>query len=168
MLLSSEGINWPSYIASPSDSIPNYFGPLVIETVDSTRDNVTLRFPHELAPRFSPTFHTSVVKPFVSRLTAFPSWRDDYERPMPVDVLDGQELFEVDRIVEKRTLRSGKVEYLLGFRGYPDSHNQWYPFNRNALHDWKDEWGLLERFDPTVGPYPTPPIIRRSTRSSRR
>ena len=154
VLLSSEGINWPSLITSPSESIPSYFGPLEVIAVDSARDNLTLKFPHVLAPRFCPTFHVSVVKPYVSRTKSFPSWRDSYDRPLPVVGIDGQELFEVDRVLDKRILRkSKKVEYLLGFRGYPDSHNQWYPFNPLSHDEWINEWNLLQAFDPSVGPF---------------
>ena len=39
--LNSDGINWPSYSDSPSESIPNYFGPFEITHVDNSRDNIT-------------------------------------------------------------------------------------------------------------------------------
>ena len=63
--------------------------------------------------------------------------------------------------LDKRVLKkSKKVEYLLGFKGYPDSHNQWYPFNPNSHADWSQEWHLLQAFDPSVGAFtdstPTP------------
>lgn len=170
VMLLSEGIHWPSLANSPSESIPNYFGPLEVTAVDTTRDNLTLKFPHALAARFCPTFHTSVVKPYVSRLAMFPAWRDSFDRPLPTVGLDGQDLFEVDRVLDKRVLKkSKKVEYLLGFKGYPDSHNQWYPFHPNSHADWSQEWHLLQAFDPSVGAFTdsTPTPVRRSTRSRR-
>ena len=170
VLLSSDGIHWPSLINSPSESVPNYFGPLEVTAIDSNRDNLTLKFPYKLAPRFLPTFHVSVVKPYVSRLTKFPSWRDTYERPLPIVDIDGTELFEVDRVLGKRVLKkSKKVEYLLGFKGYPDSHNQWYPFNPASRDEWINEWQLLQAFDPSVGPFAISARspVRRSTRTRR-
>ena len=80
-------------------------------------------------------------------------------------------MFGLDGLVlDKRVLKkSKKVEYLLGFKGYPDSHNQWYPFNPNSHADWSQEWHLLQAFDPSVGAFTdsTPTPVRRSTRSRR-
>ena len=134
--------------------------------LDLSRDNVTLAFPRFLQhKRFCPTFHTSRIKPFWNRTDVFPTWRDQYERPASVSVTSThQDLFEIDRIVSKRTRRN-RSEYLVGFRGYPDHANEWHPFNPRDTTDWHDDWNLLYTFDPSVGPSPPPPSPLRPTPS---
>ncbi|CAF0954070.1 unnamed protein product [Adineta steineri] len=41
---------------------------------------------------------------------------------------EGVERFEIERIVEKR-YRNDRLEYLIKWRGYPDSQNTWEPSN---------------------------------------
>ena len=76
----------------------------------------------------------------------------------------------MDRVLDELVLKkSKKVEYLLGFKGYPNSHNQWYPFNPNPYAEWSQEWHLLQAFDRSVGAFTdskTAPA-RRLTRSRR-
>src|SRR6202790_4614841 len=49
----------------------------------------------------------------------------NYERPPP-DLIDGEEEYEVERIIESRRFgRNRKVQYLVKWKGYPDSENQW-------------------------------------------
>ena len=171
VFLSSDGINWPSYSSSPKESIPSYLGPFFISHVDRNRDNVTLLFPEQIQrSRFHPTFHTSKLKPFSDRALLFPDWQDQFERPGPI--LGSSNLFEVDRILNKRSFRK-QTQYLIGFRGYPNSANEWQTFNPKLPHEWIDEWAILQAFDPSVGPIPsrdsTPysrPCIKTSSSSS--
>ncbi len=39
---------------------------------------------------------------------------------------EGGERFEIERIVDKR-YRNDQIEYLIKWRGYPDSQNTWEP-----------------------------------------
>ena len=39
---------------------------------------------------------------------------------------EGGERFEIERIVDKR-YRNDRLEYLIKWRGYPDSQNTWEP-----------------------------------------
>lgn len=39
---------------------------------------------------------------------------------------EGVERYEIERIVDKRA-RGDRVEYLIKWRGYPDSQNTWEP-----------------------------------------
>ncbi len=39
---------------------------------------------------------------------------------------EGSERFEIERIVDKR-YRNDRLEYLIKWRGYPDSQNTWEP-----------------------------------------
>ena len=70
----------------------------------------------------------------------------------------------MDRILNKRSFRK-QVQYLIGFRGYPDSANEWQTFNPKLPHEWLDEWAILQTFDPSVGPAPS--AVRDSKPSSR-
>ena len=177
--LSSEGINWPSYASSPTESIPNYFGPFAISAVDRARENVTLVLPTTAPSSLFPTFHVSKVKPAISREEAFPAFIDPHERPGPID----GDKFELEKIVASRT-RYNRREFLVKYKGYPDSHNQWFPFNLNNLADWLDDWDLVVDFDASLaslhpdpsqqqkknakpqGPAPVAPLVqlRRSPR----
>jgi hypothetical protein len=48
-----------------------------------------------------------------------------YERPPPVLVEDGEEFFEIERILKERKVRGGKRQYLIKWKGYPDTDNTW-------------------------------------------
>ena len=45
---------------------------------------------------------------------------------------DGGERFEIERIVEKR-YRNNRLEYLIKWRGYPNSENTWEPCNYSFI-----------------------------------
>lgn len=147
--LDSEGINWPSYSNSPSESIPNYLGPFEIVHVDHDRDNVTLRLPNNAPKNLHPVFHVSKLKPAISRNMVFPDFVEVHSRPDPVRVSDtGTEFYEVEKIIQART-RHKRTEFLVKFQGYPDSHNEWYPFIPSQWEDWKDDWHHIIAFDPS-------------------
>jgi len=105
--------------------------------------------------RLHNTFHVSKLKKSVNRQDLFPEWKDPFERPGPVD---GGDRYEVDRILDRRTHRRQR-QYLVGFKGYPDSHNEWQTLDPSKPEDWKDEWHLLQAYDPSVEALkpPTPP-----------
>jgi hypothetical protein len=49
----------------------------------------------------------------------------NYERPPP-DLINGEEEYEIERVVDSRRHgRGGKIQYLVKWKGYPDSENQW-------------------------------------------
>ena len=92
-----------------------------------------------LHSRFWPTFHVSHLKKYQSREAAFPTWRDEYERPDPTaHSSTGQPLFEVDRILGHKKYGRNKYEFLIGFKGYPDSQREPQIFNPLDPYDWKD------------------------------
>ena len=61
-----------------------------------------------------------------------------------------------------------KVEYLIGFKGYPDSHNEWQVFDPNNSLSWFAEWDILQQFDPSVGSKPKSPAAPSSLVMPRR
>jgi hypothetical protein len=154
VLLSSDGIHWPAYSDSPSSAIPKFYGPFQVLAVDNEKENVTLMLPDSLAKtRLHPVFHVSKLKPFHDRLDAFPDFVESFSRPQAVSSnQEGEELFEIDRILNKR-IRNKHPEYLVHFKGYPDSHAQWEPLTKSNRHTWESDWSLLLEFDPSVGPF---------------
>jgi hypothetical protein len=68
-----------------------------------------------------PVFHADLLTPY--KETAFHG--RNFDRPLP-DLIDGEEQYEVERILDSRQHGRGRqVQYLVKWKGYPDSDNQW-------------------------------------------
>jgi hypothetical protein len=66
-------------------------------------------------------FHTDLLTPY--RET--PTHGANYQRPPP-DLVDGVEEYEVEKVLDSRRYGRGrKLQYLIAWKGYPDSDNQW-------------------------------------------
>ena len=66
-------------------------------------------------------FHVDLLTPY--RETEFHG--RNYERPPP-DLVEGEEEYEVERVLDSRRHGRGKcLQYLVKWKGYPDSENQW-------------------------------------------
>jgi hypothetical protein len=77
-------------------------------------------------------FHTDLLTPY--RET--PTHGANYQRPPP-DLVEGVEEYEVERILDSRRYGRGrKLQYLIAWKGYPDSDNQWV--------NWDDVEGAQE------------------------
>jgi hypothetical protein len=60
----------------------------------------------------------------------------NYQRPPP-DLVDGMEEYEVKKVLDSRRHgRRHKLQYLIAWKGYPDSNNQWV--------NWDDAEGAEE------------------------
>jgi len=97
---------------------PRRHGPFKIVQVMS---NVNYRL--ELPTQWSihPVFHTDLLTPYRETPTHGPN----YTRPSP-DLVDGSEEYEVEKILDLRHFgRRHKLQYLVKWKGYPDSDNQW-------------------------------------------
>jgi hypothetical protein len=71
--------------------------------------------------RIHDVFHVDLLTPY--RETDFHG--RNYERPPP-DLINGEEEYEIERVVDSRRHgRGGKIQYLIKWKGYPDSENQW-------------------------------------------
>ncbi|KAI0074322.1 hypothetical protein K474DRAFT_1579364, partial [Panus rudis PR-1116 ss-1] len=90
-----------------------------------------------------PTFHASLLKPFVPNdPVLFPS--REHEQPPPITV-DGHDEYFVDRVLDRRRRGVG-FQYLVRWRGYGPEHDQWLRGadlkDVQALHDYLFENGL--------------------------
>ena len=112
-----------------------YIGPFVIRRKVSAVA-YELQLPATL--RVHPVFHVSKLKPYRDGAATFPARRQVVDRPPPelIDE-DGEEQWEVDAILKKRTIQRGRarhprIEYLVRWRGYPEWEATWEPLQHLA------------------------------------
>ena len=82
----------------------------------------------ELPPQWKihDVFHADLLTPYHETELHGPN----FTRPPP-DLIDGEEEYEIEEIVQSRKYgRQRKVQYLIKWKGYPASKNQWV--------DWDD------------------------------
>ncbi len=97
---------------------PRRHGPFKISQVMSAV-NYRLELPTQWS--IHPVFHTDLLTPYRKTLTHGPN----YECPPP-DLEEGLEEYEVEKILDVRHFgRRHKLHYLVKWKGYPDSDNQW-------------------------------------------
>ena len=71
--------------------------------------------------RVWPVFHVSLLKAYTDPNTHFKGRKT---KPLPPEVVDGQEYFQIDKVLNKRIHR-GKVQYFVKWLGYGDEDNTW-------------------------------------------
>jgi hypothetical protein len=77
-------------------------------------------------------FHTDLLTPYHET----PTHGANYQRPPP-DLIEGVEEYEVEKVLDShRHGRGHKLQYLIAWKGYPDSDNQWV--------NWDDAEGAEE------------------------
>jgi hypothetical protein len=77
-------------------------------------------------------FHTDLLTPYRETVTH----GANYQRPPP-DLVEGVEEYEVEKVLDShRYGRGRKLQYLIAWKGYPDSDNQWV--------NWDDAKGAQE------------------------
>ena len=132
VLLSAQYINNPVDRNRPTRKLtPRYLGPYTISAVISTTA-YKLDLPTTL--RIHPVFHISKLKLY--------NETEDFLRatpPPPVILSDNSEEYEVEQILDKRTLK-GKTQYLVKWVGYPLHDATWEPVNhlKNTQQKVKD------------------------------
>jgi hypothetical protein len=71
--------------------------------------------------RIHDMFHVGLLTPY--RETDFHG--RNYEQPPP-DLINGEEEYEIEHMVDSQCYGcGGKIQYLIKWKGYPDSENQW-------------------------------------------
>jgi len=100
-----------------------------------------------------PVFHIDLLTPY--RET--PMHGENFQRPPP-DLVDGEEEYEVETILDSRRFGRGrKLQYLVKWKGYSDSENQWVDkddvFADQALAEFEARGrGIKERRDAAKPP----------------
>src|SRR5258707_6598927 len=71
-----------------------------------------------------PVFHNSLLKPYMETMAHGPN----FELPTP-EIVEGEKgHYEIERILTSRPTRNRKsTQYLVKWKGYPDSENSWIP-----------------------------------------
>lgn len=122
-----------------------YIGPFpIVRVVSSVAYELTL--PPSL--RIHPVFHVSKLRPFKSTTELeYPNRNDTNTARPPPELIneDGEEEWEVERIVKQRTTKRGnnkkRTEYLIKWKGYPEWEMTWEPLEnlsgaQQALDDF--------------------------------
>ena len=99
---------------------PKRHGPFQITRVISP-----VAYQLQLPPQWNihPVFHASLLTPYVETNSHGPN----YSRPPP-DLIAGEAEYEVEQIrSHRRHGRRKQLQYLLKWKGYPESDNTWEP-----------------------------------------
>ena len=111
-------IDWPSVKLAPKR-----YGPFKIGKVLSP---ITYQLELPLQWKIHGVFHADLLTPYHETELHGPN----FTRPPP-DLIDGEEEYKVEEILQSwRFGRGHKVQYLVRWKGYPESENQWV--------DWDD------------------------------
>ena len=93
----------------------------------------------ELPPQWKmhDVFHADLLTPYHETKLYGPNFTKS-----PPDLIDGEEEYEIEEVLQScRSGRGCKVQYLVKWKGYPDSENQWVDWNDlhadEALADFK-------------------------------
>jgi hypothetical protein len=122
VLLKSDGLTWDPNSHRPKPDTDLWLGPFAVIGYTQHPDNVELRLPPSMS-RIHPVFHTRLLKPYVNPST-FPH-RPSHARPDPV-IIGNEAFFEVEHILDTKLIRR-KRHFLIKFRGFPESDNEWLP-----------------------------------------
>jgi len=103
----------------------NQTGPTTLRPLQNHKSRIT----HCLLSRtpcpmeYTPRFHASLLTPYVETDSHSPN----FSRPPP-DLIKGKNEYEVETIRKHRCFGwNKKLQYLLKWRGYPESDNMWEP-----------------------------------------
>jgi len=72
-----------------------------------------------------PVFHASLLTPYVETK----EYKENFLRPLP-DLINDEEQYEVEAIRSYQCQgRTKQLQYLIKWKGYPESNNMWEPAN---------------------------------------
>jgi hypothetical protein len=138
---------------------PRRHGPFTIEEV---RSPVVYKL--HLPPQWNihPVFHASLLTPYIETV----EHGENYSRPPP-DMIKGEEQYEVEAVRAHRRHRR-KLQYLIKWKGYPESDNIWEPVDNvqapllirkyhetHPLEDKRPAKRARVASSPTTTPQPT-------------
>jgi hypothetical protein len=93
-----------------------------------------LILPHQW--KIHDVFHVDLLTPYIEMDFHSPN----YTRPPP-DLVDGKEEYEVERVLKSRHHGWGcKVQYLVKWKGYTDSENEWVDWNDMHVDEALEEF----------------------------
>jgi transposase InsO family protein len=126
---------------------PRRHGPFKV--LYSTATNTKLLLPKSW--RIHPMFHNSLISPYKETTAHGPN----YTRPPP-DIVEGEdEHYEVETVLQSRLTPNRRgVQYLVKWKGYPDSENSWLPAS-----GMKHATDLVQQFHAKNPRSPKPPSI---------
>ena len=123
VLLSTSNLKITNLPKDSSSSLkPRFVGPYVIEKVLSS---VAYKLELPETMRIHPIFHVSQLRRYLVPHQHFP---ERTRNPPPPLVINNENEYEVERIIDRRTIRTGrkaKRQYLIKWRGYPEYENTW-------------------------------------------
>jgi hypothetical protein len=147
---------------------PKRHGPFKVIQVMSAV-NYRLELPTQWS--IHPVFHIDLLTPYHET----PIHSANYQRPPP-DLVEGEEEYEVETVLASRRFGCGKkLQYLVKWKGYPDSDNQWINkedvFADDAIREFKNSNLNQEIHIRRVNvdsPYPhsPPPLMQSNTTTS--
>ena len=125
VLLSSKNIQLVGDAHRTRKLTSRFIGPYPIKRIINS-NAYELDLPSNL--RIHPIINVSQLKPYREGTVEFPFRPLPNDRPEP-EAYDsfGQPEFIVERVVDKRIVRGGSVEYLVLWQGYPEEEASWEP-----------------------------------------
>jgi hypothetical protein len=125
VLVSAKNITAENQGRRPTKKLQaRYLGPFeILEKISEV--NYKLKLPETM--RIHPVFHTSLLKKYKENPDEF---KTRTQLPPPPVEVDGEEEFEVEKILDKRERRQGRrstTEYLIKWKGYPEYDATWEP-----------------------------------------
>jgi len=152
---------------------PRHYGPFKVLWASPT--NCKLELPSQMW--IHPVFHNSLLKPYKETSAHGPN----FARPPP-EIVGGEEgHYEIEKILTSCPTRNRKsTQYLVKWKGYPDSENSWLPakelqsardllkqFHEQQVHILTTNQALQVQWKPKEGilswASPTPPHLKRGS-----
>jgi hypothetical protein len=97
-----------------------------------------LTLPHQW--KIHNVFHVDLLTPYIETEFHGPN----YTRPPP-DLMDGEEEYKVKKILKSRHYGWGrKIQYLVKWKGYPDSDNEWVNWDDMHADEALEEFKLIQ------------------------